>query len=119
STTITGGSGSFVYQWQTSPNGSTGWANVASGGTGPTYTVPTGVTGTFYYRIILIDTANGCDDPAPVGVSIQVQPQPAISIVANNSNLCIGGSSTLTSTVTNGSGFIAYQWQSSPNGSTG
>ena len=118
STTITGGSGSFVYQWQTSPNGSSGWSNVASGGTGPTYNVPTGTAGTFYYRIILIDITNGCDDPAPVVVSVQVQPQPTVSISANNTNLCIGGSSTLSSVVSNGSGFVTYQWQSSPNGST-
>ncbi|MGB4848215.1 MAG: hypothetical protein WBP41_09880, partial [Saprospiraceae bacterium] len=118
STTVTGGSGDFSYQWQTSPNGTSGWGNVASGGTGPTYNVPTGTVGTFYYRIILIDNANGCDDPAPVVVSIQVNSQPAVTISATNTNLCIGGSSTINSTVTNGSGFLTYQWQSSPNGST-
>ena len=90
---------------------------IASGGNGPTYNVPTGTAGTFYYRIILIDLTNGCDDPAPVNVTIHVEPQPTINITANNTNLCIRGSSTLTSVVTNGSGFhlpvaIQPQWNS-------
>ena len=113
STTITGGSGSFVYQWQISPDGTSNWNNVSSGGNGPTYNVPTSTAGTFYYRIILTDTANGCDDPAPVVVLIEVESQPTVSISATNTNLCIGGSSTISSVVSNGSGFFTYQWQSS------
>ncbi len=117
-TSITGGSGSFVYQWQISPDGTSNWSNVASGGSGSAYTVPTSIAGTYYYRIILTDTANGCNDPAPVVVMIEVESQPSVAITANNTNLCIGGSSTLTSVVSNGSGFFTYQWQSSPNGSS-
>ena len=116
STTITGGSGNFVYQWQSSPDGTSNWNNVPSGGSGPTYNVPTTVAGTYYYRIILTDTANGCDDPAPVVVMIHVEPQPTVAITASATNLCIGGASTITSVVTNGSGFVTYQWQSSPDG---
>ncbi|MEO5906086.1 MAG: hypothetical protein ABIQ11_05135, partial [Saprospiraceae bacterium] len=113
---VTGGSGSFTYQWQISP-GAGNWNNV-SGGNGSTYNVPTNIAGTFLYRVILIDISNGCNDPAPENITAVVEAQPTVSITATNLNLCTGGSSTLNSTVLNGSGFFQYQWQSSPNNST-
>lgn len=42
----------------------------------------------------------------------------SVSISANNSIVCVGGSVVLTSTVTNGSAGISYQWQSSPDATT-
>ncbi|MDQ3015304.1 MAG: VWA domain-containing protein, partial [Bacteroidota bacterium] len=116
--TITGGSGTITYHWQSSPNGANTWTNIITGGSGATYTVPTNVVGTFYYRLHLSDDANGCADPTSSVVTIQVVLQPAVTIAANNLILCVGGSSTITSTITNGSGFYLYQWQSSPNGSS-
>ena len=38
---------------------------------------------------------------------------PTVSVAATNGTICSGGSSLLTATVTNGSGTIGYQWQSS------
>lgn len=63
-TPLTGGSGSFTYQWQRSTNGTTGWTNV---GTGMTYT-PGAVNNTYYYRLIVTDTA-GCL-PSPVTTNV-------------------------------------------------
>jgi len=115
---IVAGSGNVQYQWQTSPNGTNSWANVSSGGNGANYNVPTGVAGTYYFRLVLSDDANGCADPISSVMAINVVAQPTVSIVASTTNLCVGGTSTLTSTITNGSGFYIYQWQSSPTGST-
>jgi hypothetical protein len=119
SSIITNGSGVYLYQWQSSPNGSTGWANVGSGGNGANYNVPSGTPGTTYYRVLVTDLSNGCNDPVSNAISIVVQGQPTVTIAADNYVVCIGGSSLLTSTVNNGSGIYLYQWQSSPNGSSG
>lgn len=49
----------YSYQWQSSANGSTGWANVG-GATSSTYAIPTGATGN-YYRCVVTGT-NGTSD---------------------------------------------------------
>ena len=45
--------GTPTYQWQESDDGSSGWANVASGGTSDSYTVPTASAGTKYYHCVV------------------------------------------------------------------
>jgi hypothetical protein len=118
SSVITDGSGFYLYQWQQSVNGTTGWANVPAGGNGPTYNAPSGVPGTTYYRVLVTDISNGCNDPVSNVVNIVVQDQPTVNITVDNPIVCVGGSVLLSSAVTNGSGLYTYQWQSSPDGST-
>jgi hypothetical protein len=113
---ITNGSGVVTYQWQSSPNGSSGWANIAIGGNGANYNVPTAVAGTTYYRVLVMDLSNGCNDPISNVLSVTIQNQPTVTIQATTNLLCVGGSSTLTSSVQNGSGNFLYQWQLSPDG---
>ena len=111
------GSGTFSYQWQSSPNGSNPWTNIAVNGTNATYSPLTNVTGTTYYRVSVTDAASGCDDPVSTAVQLVVQPQPTVTISLDNPVVCVTGSALITSSVLNGSGNITYQWQSSPNGS--
>jgi hypothetical protein len=47
---VSGGSGSYSYQWQRSANGTTGWQNI--GTNLPTYTPP---ANNYYYRLIVTD----------------------------------------------------------------
>ncbi len=114
--TVSGGTGTFSYQWQYSSNGTSGWANVVTGTpTGITYTNPTTATVTIagggteiaqiaYYRCVL-STATpagaGCDaisgnyvhtiNPDPVAQTVN-------STIANGSTVCIGavGSATFS-----------------------
>jgi hypothetical protein len=59
---VSGGSGVISYQWQSSPNGSTGWVNASgTGSTTDTYTPPSTVAGTTYYRVLVNAANNGCD----------------------------------------------------------
>jgi hypothetical protein len=55
-TTVTGGTGTYTYQWQSSTNGTTGWTNI-TGATGETYLPPvsTLTPATYYYRRITTD----------------------------------------------------------------
>ncbi|HJW30890.1 MAG TPA: hypothetical protein VJ508_16765, partial [Saprospiraceae bacterium] len=113
--TITGGSLSLTQQWQSSPDGTTGWANIP-GATNTTYSAPTTVAGTTYYRIVVTDPSSDCADPISNVVSVLVQPDATVSIAPLLSNVCVGGSVTLTATVTGGSSVLTMQWQSSPTG---
>ena len=51
SVTITGGSGTITYQWESSTDGTT-WSPI-TGATNSTYDAPTDVAGTTYYRVVI------------------------------------------------------------------
>ncbi|MEO7906995.1 MAG: hypothetical protein ABIT06_08485, partial [Saprospiraceae bacterium] len=118
SSTILNGSGFYTYQWQSSTNGAGGpWANITNQGNGSTYSVPSGSPATTHYRLRVTDVGSGCGDPLSNVVPVQVVNQPSVSIDANNDVICVGGTSTITATITNGSGSYFYQWQSGPSDS--
>ncbi|BAV05896.1 gliding motility-associated C-terminal domain-containing protein [Filimonas lacunae] len=72
--TPTGGSGTYTYQWQSSANNTT-YTNVASGGTGINFTVPTTQTTSVYYRRAV--TSGNCTTPIfSDTVLITVSPTP-------------------------------------------
>lgn len=52
---ITGGSGAYTYQWQSSINGASNWTNI-SGATSATYLPPSQIQSqTNYYRVVVTD----------------------------------------------------------------
>jgi hypothetical protein len=128
--TLTGGNGTwsgsatitFAYQWQTSTDGGATWTNI-SGATASTYTIVAGdsgnalrlgVTGTNAYGNATAYSAStgavGAAGTPPTNTAI-----PTISGTAQ-----VGQSLTAASGSWSGSPAItyAYQWQSSPDGST-
>jgi hypothetical protein len=62
------------------------------------------VPGVFYYRVVVTDLSNGCADPISNVLQITIEPQPTVDITVDNPLVCIGGSSVITSVVTDGSG---------------
>jgi hypothetical protein len=61
----------LAYQWQSSTTGGDPWSNVSSNGTSNAYTVPTGTTGTFYYRC---QVSNDCGKSTSGTYTITVKP---------------------------------------------
>lgn len=112
---VTGGSGTTSYQWQSSANG-TIWANI-SGATNATYTTSALITST-YYRVSITQTGQGCSANASASSLITVVPDPTILVTGGGISVCNGSTATLNSTVTGGTGTPTYQWQSSINNST-
>jgi len=73
--TLTGHVGTTV-QWQSSPNGSTGWANVSTG-TGATtanYTTAALANGTYYYRAVVTDGGSCTQNSNTVTVLVAASP---------------------------------------------
>jgi hypothetical protein len=60
--------------------------------------------------------ANGCTSNTVWTVSIRADP--SVSATATGASICVGGSATLNSAVSNGAGATTYQWQSSTNNSS-
>src|SRR6185369_1679551 len=118
--TVTGGSGAITYQWQQSADGSTGWANsTGTGATTATYTPSSATAGTTYYRVLVNAANNGCDQAVSNNATAIIAADIVITTQPTNVNECVGGTNTMTVTVTGGSGAITYQWQQSADGSTG
>lgn len=103
-TTYTGGG----IQWQQSPNGVTGWTNIA-GATTLTYLFCP-VNSALYFRAMI---ANPCNPNAPIYsnvINVGITPTPNVNITPPSASICIGQSVTL-----NGSGSPnTYNW-SGPN----
>jgi hypothetical protein len=120
SVTVTGGSGAITYQWQQSADGVTGWANSSgTGATTATYTPSSAVPGTTYYRVLINSANSGCDQTVSNNAVAVITADLVITTQPSDVNECVGGTNTMTVTVTGGSGVITYQWQQSADGSTG
>ncbi|MCH2081055.1 MAG: PKD domain-containing protein, partial [Saprospiraceae bacterium] len=108
--TTSGGLDCQDVQWQFRLGTSGAWTNVA---TGDAYTSDAGLTaGTYQYRARYICNGTGCDTDNSNVITINVVADPTVDVSADDTEICVGGSTTLTATVTDGTGNISYQWQS-------
>ncbi|MBK7807565.1 MAG: carbohydrate binding domain-containing protein [Saprospiraceae bacterium] len=114
SVAATGGTPGLTYQWQSSPNGTT-WTNI-SGATGTSYTTPA-LTSTTHYRVLVDASGVGCGQAVSNVAIVTVVAQHTVSVSAGVT-ICTGGTATVSSVVSGGTGTITYQWQSSPDGAT-
>jgi hypothetical protein len=82
----------ITYQWQSSPDGTNSWTDITVNGNQANYTAIAIVAGTTYYRILVTDLSNGCNDPISNSILITVEDQPTVDITVDN-DLCACGSS--------------------------
>ncbi|HEU4610022.1 MAG TPA: DUF6443 domain-containing protein, partial [Chitinophagaceae bacterium] len=111
----TGGSGTYAYQWQSSPDNST-WSNIAAA-TALSYT-PGSLIANTWYRVVI--TSNGASVNSNI-VPVSVYPElVADSIYPFVQDINAGDvlDSLRATPVTGGSGTYSYQWQSSEDNST-
>jgi len=111
-----GGTGSYTYQWESSPNNST-WT-VILGATGTNY-APGPLTATTYFRRQAISGA--CRVEYSSSVALTVVPVLNGGIIAASQAICVGATPAAlasTSEASGGIGAFAYQWESSTDNST-
>lgn len=103
---VNGSPASPTYQWEQSPNGSSGWVNVIGGSGANTLTYdPPAISTLTYYRRKVTDA---CGTVA-YSNTIQVSVTPAISGSASAGTIsCNGGTTTLTVTASGGTGSLQY-----------
>lgn len=111
----TGGSGGYIYTWQSSVNNST-W-NTISGGSTQNYQSPA-LTSNIYIRRIV--AAGLCPPDTSTSFSITVQPALGNNTILSSQTICSGTTpQPLTGLLpTGGTGQYTYLWQSSLNNST-
>lgn len=107
-TTITfnPGADASAYTWQQSTNGGASWYNVS--GTNST-TTSIVATLTRLFRVIYNSATCGIDT-TPI-FTLNVVPDPTVTLTASSNNFCAGGNTTLTATLNGGVGTGIYQWQ--------
>ena len=106
SVTVTGGSGTVSYQWQSSTAVGGPFANI-SGATSSTYTPPSATAGTLYYQVIISATGSDCGSTTSNVATVIVRPDLSISSQPTNIDECVGGTNALSVTVTGGSGTVS------------
>ncbi|WP_291130980.1 PKD-like domain-containing protein [Flavobacterium sp. UBA7682] len=111
---ISGGVGTFSYQWYSNANNNTTSGTMIPGATSSSYSPPTTTIGTRYYYCIIMQTGLGCSVTSATATVVTV-PAPSISTQPLVSQtVCLNGTTTvLTINYINGIGTPAYQWYSS------
>ncbi len=107
----TGGTGTFAYQWQSSPDGTT-WSNVVSA-TNKDLTLVVNVP-TFFRRLV---NSTICTSTSNT-VQVNVLPGLANNQISADQTICLGAAvnQLAGTTPTGGNGIFAFQWQASTNG---
>ena len=116
SVAATGGTGTFAYQWEASPD-NTAWTAIP-GANGPGF-APGALAATTYFRR---QVRSGACTAAPSNVvALTVLPALAAGSIAADQALCAGGAPAPLSSAapaTGGTGPVAYQWESSTDNTT-
>ncbi|MDX1478306.1 MAG: SpaA isopeptide-forming pilin-related protein, partial [Saprospiraceae bacterium] len=107
---VNGGSSELAYQWQLSHDG-VAWTNVGTNTS--IHDAPADSAGTFWYRVILTDLANGCNDPVSDSTAVSVVEDATVTLTADEAEVCVDGVINLTTIITGGSAALTIQWQSS------
>ena len=113
---ISGGTGNITYQWQGSTDGMS-YTDIP-GATATTYTPPSTVAGTNYYRVVITSDVDGCGPITSTAATVLVVDDPAVTLAAEKDIICEGETASLKAAVTGGVGTVTYQWQSSTDGAT-
>ncbi|MBN2215197.1 MAG: gliding motility-associated C-terminal domain-containing protein, partial [Bacteroidales bacterium] len=108
-----GGSGTYAYQWQSSPDGSA-WTDIG-GATGVSYD-PGPITATTHYRV-MIDPAGmpdcGIATSSTNTIAITVDPLLPVSVIIaeDQNNICAGKVVSFKASPTNEGSAPVYQWE--------
>ena len=105
--TVLGGNGAVSYQWQINDD-ILGFIDIP-GEDANVFTTDPLSPDVYSYQVIVTQN-NGCEVISAPSV-VTVLSDPVVTIFADDLEFCDGGSVSLTSTTTGGSGINTYQWQ--------
>jgi large repetitive protein len=113
--TLTGGTGTITYQWQSSPDGAPGsFVDITTAPNASTYTPPSNKEGTItYYQVVVKATGNGCADATSLTTTVEITPELKITADLADITECLNGTTPLQVTVTGATGNLTYKWKSS------
>ncbi len=109
--------GDFSYQWFSNTTNTNYWGNSITGATTNVYNPDNTTVGTFYYYVVIKQTASGCEVTSEVSTII-INEGPSITTQPIPSDICLDGAANVLEVVTqNGVGTPTYQWYSNTTNS--
>ena len=118
SVSVSGGLGSFTYQWYSNSANNTTSGTPITGANDSIYVPSTSIIGTtYYYCIITQPNGPGCNAVTSTSM-VKVNAAPTIAKQPASSTVCLGNAATtLSVTYANGVGIPSYQWYSNSTNS--
>ncbi len=90
----------ITYQWQSSTNGTSGWAPLAGSSNLPTASTGT-ITSTMYYQcVVTCSVSSATYSTTPDSVRVSSHPIPTVKVTPHDSTVCSGTPFTLTASGT-------------------
>jgi large repetitive protein len=111
--TVTGGTGTTSYQWQSSPTGAPGTFTDITGATSATITPSSATAGTTHYQVVITSAGTGCGPVTSTSATAIISPQLTFTASPADVTECINGTLPLTVTVAGATGTLTYKWKSS------
>ena len=116
---VTATGNSLSYQWYSSTDGTN--FEAIPGATSSSYTLPTSVTSTTYYKCVITNTLNGytsTTETNTVVIEVANVTAPVFNTNPANQVVYIGVPAVAITALATSNAPITYQWQSSTNGTT-
>lgn len=120
SLTISGASGTPLYQWYSNSANNTTTGTAIFGETNTMYTPPSTTSGTLYYYCVITLPTGGCSNIKTNTAKVTILPSATITTPPTpTQNLCVGSTilNPLTITYSGGTGTPTYQWYSNTTNS--
>jgi hypothetical protein len=106
-----GGTGSYIYQWQNSPD-NINWTDITGAGLS-SYSPPALTTST-WYRLKVMSGYSVNSKP----ILIKVNPELISGTIGHNQTICLNSAAETLAQISSpsgGTGYYIYQWQNSPD----
>ncbi|MEI7662486.1 MAG: hypothetical protein WCK34_09820, partial [Bacteroidota bacterium] len=116
---VSGGTGTFLFQWQTGGSCSGPWSDIPGASNISYNTGAMGSTGTYYYQCTVTQTGTGCTPQTSGCMTLTVTDGPSVELAPSISTICSGETNLLEVSVYGGSGAITCRWQSNTSGCSG
>jgi gliding motility-associated-like protein len=113
SITVSGATGTPLYEWYSNSINSTSGGTAISGATGATFSPPNSVLGTIYYYCIVTLPSGGCSNITSNTAAVTINAGATIDLQPTSTqSLCVGAtiSTPLNVTYSGGTGTPSYQW---------
>ena len=110
--------GTLTYQWQSSTDGGSTWANIA-GATSTQYTADTSVVGVTYYRAIVTTTSNGesaSETSSSAVVTVNDVAAPVFTSQPASATYAVGTVPAALTAVVTSNAPMTYAWSKSTDG---
>ncbi len=110
------GTGTPTYQWQEATSATGPWVNTGSNNSSFN---DVNLLAKTYYRVYYNMTGSGCDQALSNVDSVEVVPDPNITVTVDHDSICLGGEVELTALTSGGAGVCLANWEYSTVSSSG